>query len=117
MFIGEYIKVKRKENRLSQKDLANELSIGQSYLSQIESGNKMPSQELLADLAFFFKIPFGAFMLLSIEKNKVDIKDWEKFDKATKLLSEVRFSILLALQIAVACPRMAQRHLYRLTPL
>lgn len=93
MFIGEYIKRKRKEKRLSQKDLANELAIGQSYLSQIESGNKMPSQELLADLAFFFKIPFGAFMLLSIDRKKIDIKDWDKFEKATKLLADIRFSI------------------------
>lgn len=93
MFIGEYIKKRRTEKRFSQKDFASELSITQSYLSQIENGFKMPSQELLADMAFLFKEPFATFMFLSVEKDRVDIKDWEKFDRIRKELSEIRFSI------------------------
>lgn len=93
MFIGEYIKKRRTEKRLSQKDFASELSITQSYLSQIENGFKMPSQELLADMAFLFKEPFAAFMFMSIETDKVDIKDWTKFERIRKELSEIRFTI------------------------
>jgi transcriptional regulator with XRE-family HTH domain len=96
MTLGEYIKGLRKEQRLTQKDFASELGIGQAYLSQIEKGHKMPSQELIADIAWYFKIPLGVFFLNTVTEDKIhpdSISDYRQImPEVKKMLSEIRFA-------------------------
>ena len=39
---GEYLKEKRMEKGLSTRNMANELQVSVSYISELESGKKMP---------------------------------------------------------------------------
>lgn len=52
--IGEFIKHLREQEQLSQKDLAEALSLSRSTVANWECGNTNPSPESLADLADYF---------------------------------------------------------------
>lgn len=54
-YIGEKIKFLRKKFKLSQKQLADELSIHYKHLGCIENGKKAVSISLIAKLSNFFK--------------------------------------------------------------
>lgn len=49
--IGRTIKVLRTDRGLDRKDLAEEVGISYSYLTEIENGNKPPSSTVLAAIA------------------------------------------------------------------
>ena len=51
--------------RLKQTDLAAKLEISNSYLSEIESGVKSPSIELLGKYSKLFRIPVSTLLLFS----------------------------------------------------
>lgn len=48
------IKILRKQRGLLLKKVADELGISESFLSQIENGNRRPSQDLIAALAKYY---------------------------------------------------------------
>lgn len=48
--IGDYIRKKREENEMNITDLAKKAKISRPYLSQIESGTRNPSPEILRKL-------------------------------------------------------------------
>jgi len=54
MMLGERIRELRSKNGMSQKDLGDALGVWQTTISQIESGNNLPSVPLLRDMASFF---------------------------------------------------------------
>ncbi len=70
------LKMLRAYHHISQKDLAQKLDISNSHLSEIESGKKSPSIELLSKYSDFFKIPTSSILLFSehinTDQNKVD---------------------------------------------
>lgn len=51
MSIGKNIKERREQSGLDQSELAERLEIDRSLISHIESGRKLPSVPLLADIA------------------------------------------------------------------
>jgi transcriptional regulator with XRE-family HTH domain len=51
---GEYLSSLRLERNLTLKAVASQLAISFQYLSEIEKGNKSPSDQLLHELAFVF---------------------------------------------------------------
>lgn len=58
MKIGEYIKEKRKEKNMSQRDLASTANISNAEISRIESGiRQSPSPEVLKNIAIALRIP------------------------------------------------------------
>ena len=59
------LKLLRTYHQLSQIELAKRLAISNSYLSEIESGNKAPGLELLEKYAELFKIPASSILLFS----------------------------------------------------
>ncbi len=65
MKIGEKIKELRMQNNLSQEDLASCCKVKQSAVSKWERGATVPSAEVVANLAKFFKVSAG--YLLGIE--------------------------------------------------
>lgn len=59
------LKLIRTYHQLTQTNLAKKLEISNSYLSEIESGLKPPSIELLEKYSIIFNIPASSIMLFS----------------------------------------------------
>lgn len=58
MKIGEYIREKRKEKNMSQRDLATAANISNAEISRIESGiRQSPAPEVLKNIAIALRIP------------------------------------------------------------
>ncbi|WGT41448.1 helix-turn-helix transcriptional regulator [Lysinibacillus sp. 1 U-2021] len=57
MEIGEFIREKRKENRLTLKQLATKIELSYTYLSQIELGDRNASPEILEKIAKVLDVP------------------------------------------------------------
>jgi transcriptional regulator with XRE-family HTH domain len=71
--LNKALKLMRIFNDLSQKDLAGKLGISKSLISEIESGRKNPTIELLGKYSTFFDIPVSSIMFFSESLNQ-DIK-------------------------------------------
>ncbi|MBL1263878.1 helix-turn-helix domain-containing protein [Candidatus Methylomicrobium oryzae] len=63
--ISKAIKLIRQYHNLNQAQLASKLSISTSYLSEIESGKKEPSLDILQKYADFFKVPLSSLVVFS----------------------------------------------------
>jgi transcriptional regulator with XRE-family HTH domain len=59
------LKLLRGFHQLSQTELARRLEISNSYLSEIESGDKNPGVELLEKYSETFKMPVSSILLFS----------------------------------------------------
>ena len=75
---SEALRLVRAFHDVSQIDLANELGISRSYLSEIESGKKVPSLDLLQKYSTHFNIPLSSLVLFSEQagesKRDLDVK-------------------------------------------
>lgn len=77
MNIGAAIKRLRKsKTRLNQIEFAKSVGITQTYLSQIETGAKIPSLHVLNDIGGYLEIPFPVLLWFSITED--DIQDSKK---------------------------------------
>lgn len=63
--LSEALRLLRSYHGLSQIDLAGDLDISRSYLSEIEANKKQPSLELLKTYSSRFGLPLSAIMLFS----------------------------------------------------
>lgn len=63
--INRVLKLIRQYHRLNQTELAHRLSISKSFLSQIESGKKTPTLELIDRYANEFRIPASTLMMFA----------------------------------------------------
>ena len=63
--IGRGLKLIRVFHQLNQKELAAKLERSPSYISEIESGKKKPSYELLQQYSDFFDVPISNLFFLS----------------------------------------------------
>lgn len=80
------LKFVREFHGMKQNILANKLEISCSYLSEIESGKKKPSLDLLDKYAENFKVPASSLLLFS-ESLKDEAKDKSvQFKAANKIL-------------------------------
>lgn len=61
--IHRILKLARQFHRLSQSETASRLHISKSFLSEIESGKKAPTLELLEKYAQTFDIPASTFLV------------------------------------------------------
>lgn len=59
------LRLMRTYHQMSQLDMAQRLAISNSHLSEIESGKKATSLELLEKYAAFFKMPVSSILLFS----------------------------------------------------
>jgi transcriptional regulator with XRE-family HTH domain len=63
--LNRALRLLRTYHQLKQIELAKRLGISNSYLSEIESGEKLPGLELLEKYAEVFKMPASSIMLFS----------------------------------------------------
>jgi transcriptional regulator with XRE-family HTH domain len=77
--IGQAIKEFRKKKLLKQKDLANKSGISQTYLSQIETGDKFPSLDMLEKICNALDIPPQIITFLSLDENSIKEEKREAF--------------------------------------
>lgn len=63
--LNKALKLLRTYHQLTQVELAQRLGIANSYLSEIETGIKTPSIELLEKYSLVFKIPVSSIILFS----------------------------------------------------
>ncbi len=71
MNIGITIKRIRKRRNISQKELSMLSKVSQTYISQIESGEKNPSIDLLEKLGVALNIPYEIISFLSLDINSI----------------------------------------------
>lgn len=71
MQFGEKLKELRKYNKISQKELAKELNIGQVMISYYERGLSKPSIDLVKSIAEYFKVPLSDFINSTGEAEEV----------------------------------------------
>jgi len=63
--LNKALKLIRVFHDLKQKDLAEKLKISKSYLSEIESGKKQPTFEIIGSYSELFNIPVSSIMFFS----------------------------------------------------
>ncbi|QXE92553.1 helix-turn-helix domain-containing protein [Geomonas subterranea] len=70
---GQALKLIRQYHNIKQGHLASDLGVSNSYLSEIETGKKEVTIELLNKYSKFFNIPMSSLMLFSenLEDNTI----------------------------------------------
>jgi transcriptional regulator with XRE-family HTH domain len=63
--LNRALRLLRTYHQLTQVELAKHLGISNSYLSEIESGDKSPPLELLGKYSEIFKMPASSILLFS----------------------------------------------------
>lgn len=82
--LGQRIRLMREELDMSQLDLAKKLNIGNSTLSQYESGKRIPSDEIKIKLAELFNVSIDYLLgITNIRKpssGKINTKAYHNLD-------------------------------------
>lgn len=81
MNLGTTLRDIRKRKKINQKDLAREANISQTYISQIESGKRLPSIETLEKLGIVLGIPFQVISFMSLDADSVPESKRDDFNK------------------------------------
>jgi transcriptional regulator with XRE-family HTH domain len=69
IMINEALRLVRVFHNVKQKDLADALGLSPSHLSEIESGKKQVTMEILERYAHYFKIPASSLLYFAEHKN------------------------------------------------
>ena len=84
--ISRALRLVRNFHRLKQTDLADKLKISNSYLSEIESGVKSPSIDLLEKYSKIFGIPVSTLLLFSERLNERKFSERVRVQAGDKVL-------------------------------
>lgn len=88
------IRTIRAAKGISQKKLASLVNLDSSYISRIESGERIPTVEVIESIANTLKIPVYLLTLLASEQK--DLKHLP--EKDTKVIAEKLLNLLLSAQ-------------------
>lgn len=75
MNIGEFLRKKRKEKKLTLKQLADGIGLSQTYLSQIELGDRNASSDILEKISQKLDTPYIELMEIAGYWKKSDIEE------------------------------------------
>jgi len=89
--LNEALKQIRKFHQLKQVELANELGISKSYLSEIESCRKSVSMDLLQKYAEVFSVPASSLLIFSENMNAVKTSDKLRLKCANKIIKAMKW--------------------------
>jgi transcriptional regulator with XRE-family HTH domain len=87
--LNEALRLIRVFHDLNQKDLADKLGISNSYLSEIESGKKTPTLEVIEKYSQVFNMPSSSILFFSENLN-----NGGKSEKTRKYISNKVIKIL-----------------------
>ncbi|WP_447969852.1 helix-turn-helix transcriptional regulator [Nitrospira sp. M1] len=87
--LNEALRLIRVFHDLNQKDLADKLGISNSYLSEIESGKKTPTLDVIEKYSEVFNMPSSSILFFSENLN-----NGEKLEKTKKNISNKVIKIL-----------------------
>jgi transcriptional regulator with XRE-family HTH domain len=63
--VSRALKLVRQFHRLSQTEVADRIGVSKSYLSELESGKKAPTVELLQNYSNEFDLPASSLLLIA----------------------------------------------------
>jgi transcriptional regulator with XRE-family HTH domain len=69
--LGNIIKSKRKEMKLTQYDLSKKTGLSRNYISDIENGRYMPSTESLSKIAVCIDLDLNVLKMTEIQVEKI----------------------------------------------
>src|SRR4051794_6594123 len=84
--LAKALRLLRIINDINQHDLAKDLRVSPAYLSQIESGKRTPSTDIIERYAEFFKVPVSTLWVFSETLNENSLKERSRVYAADKLL-------------------------------
>ncbi len=84
---GAYLKSQRGANQLTQKDIADKLKVAGSYISQIETDMRFPSERQLDDFARAYQVP-----LEELKKRWLETK-MQRVTKQVGMKTDYKFDI------------------------
>ncbi len=85
--LGEALRLIRVYHDLTQTQLSFELGVSNSFLSEIESGKKSPSLDLLSKYGEKFEIPLSSLLFFSENLEKSKMTEHVRVGVARKVLS------------------------------
>lgn len=89
--LNEALRLIRAYHDISQTRLCHELGISNSYLSEIESGKKQPSLELLKKYSEHFEIPISSLLFFSESINRTNVTDKLRVGAGRKIISLLKW--------------------------
>lgn len=108
--IGAFIKALRRENNLSQNDVARELNIGRENISKWENGKALPDASNLILLSDIFHVTIDELLLGEhlTKDNKKDIENmylqlYEERNIANKKLKQTIKLLLASIIVLSVC--------------
>lgn len=90
MKLGMTIASLRRQKGWKQQDLAEELGISPSYLSQVEHERKEPSLSLLRGISNTLEVPLPFLFFMSLSRDDIPERKREAYD----ILSPVAHSLI-----------------------
>lgn len=85
--LNEALRLVRAYHDLSQSELCAQLGISNSYLSEIESGKKQPTLDLLSRYSERFGIPVSSLLFFSENLHQTGVTSNLRLGAAKKVLS------------------------------
>lgn len=85
--LNEALRLVRAYHDISQTQLSSELGISNSYLSEIESGKKSPSLDLLKKYSERFDVPVSSLIFFSENLDNTKITSKLRVGAARKIVS------------------------------
>lgn len=89
--LGSALRCIRVFHDLSQTDAASKLGISRSYLSEIESGTKEPTLQLVQKYSDVFRIPASSILFFSENYERPGAHEQARRMVSGKVLSLMRF--------------------------
>lgn len=85
--LNEALRLIRVYHDISQTQLSFQLGVSNSHISEIESGKKVPSLELLGKYSSRFDIPVSSLLFFSENLDKSKVTDKLRVGVARKVIS------------------------------
>jgi len=85
--LNEALRLIRAYHDISQTQLCSELGISNSHLSEIESGKKTPSLDLLNKYSGYFDVPLSSLIFFSENLDNKKVTDKLRVGTARKIVS------------------------------
>jgi len=89
--LNEALRLVRVYHDMTQSQLSLELGLSNSYLSEIESGKKQPSIDLLEKYSGRFNVPVSSLLFFSESLDQKKVTDRVRLGAARKIVSLLKW--------------------------